>query len=351
MSHGTQTGDGALSLSILVVLAAGTLLAAFVIPQLAQAATPLESTSELVDLCDYGAPEIETDDAEVRDSYHDRRRSAIYNLYETSLPTLDEEVVRFDRISGLMILSGFRGYRPRSGAPAIRFRNECIVSFELEDEEAAHDIKARLRMGTVQVRIGYMLVARQDYDIDYCPDDDDDHSRELKVDLLYARLIDTEESETSDRAVIDTYKTEEGHRWALRQSTRLVDAVRMAQPEVTTSHFQWRPRGKSWQDDFGDHKTPAGLEEQQPEIEGALERALYPCYVRALSKNASLQGALVLEVPYGEQRGEMRFLMDTIRSSGLRYCIETRIAEVEELDHIDPGAIDAFKATMLLRRR
>lgn len=351
MSLGRIYCGGAIALPALAAVVAAAVAIGVGAASTAQAATPLESTEELVDLCDHGPPEPESGDAEERDRYHERRQEAIYGLYETSLPTLDDEVVRFDRISGLMILSGFRGYQPRNGAPGIRFRNECILSFELDDEETAHDIMARLRMGTVEVRIGYMLVARQDYEVDYCPEDDEEGSRELEVDLLYARLVDTEQSESSDEAVIDTYETEMGHQWALRQSTRLVDAVRMARPEVTTSHFQWRPQGMSWQDDFDDQQTPEDLDDRQPEIEGALERALYPCYVRALAKNASLQGALVLEIGFAEERGEPNFLMDTIGDSGLRKCIEGRVADVAVLDDVETDSIDALKATMLMRRR
>ncbi len=318
----------------------------------AGAVTPVEEREELVDLCNFGPPEAEGDDGKEQRSYHDRRRVLVHQVYETPLPALDDGLMGYDRVTGLLTISGFRTYRPHPEGPAIRFRNECILGFEF-DEEKAHDVMAQLQMGTVEVRIGYQLVARQDYDVDFCPDGDKADHRAMVVDLLYAQLVDVEQSSDGDPRVLGTYQTPQGHRAALHRSMELVDSVTSAVPEVKISHFQWRPRGKSWSDDFGESGPPSPLQPLQEELVARIERALYPCYVGALSHNAALQGALVLSVPIEVEGGErLSFLMDTLQKPMMRQCAKERISAVmTTMEGTDYEEVDAFKLTVLMRRR
>ena len=173
-------------------------------PSQVQAVTPLEATSDLVNLCSLASPEVPQDFQEDGSSYHYQRRQAIHSVYEAPLRNLDEALLDFDRVTGLMTISGFRRYQARSGAPAIRFRNECILSFEFE-EERAHDVVTKIRMGTAELRIGFLVAAHDDYDVQYCDvDGTDERESELVVDLLYARLVDLEGD--ADSEVLGIYQ-------------------------------------------------------------------------------------------------------------------------------------------------
>ena len=317
----------------------------------AEAATPIEDADELQQLCDLGDSEIDTDDSEQRQDFHERRRQAIHDVFEIELSGLDGDVVDYDRVSGLLTISGFRHYRPFDGGPALRFRNGGILSFEF-DEQRAHDLMARMRMETVTLRVGVAAIAHGDYDTDFCPTVDDDPGRRLDVDLLYARLVDTESSVDDGGQVLASYQTQFGHQWALRNERAFINTVGPGVPQVEISHFQWRPVGQEWGDDFDDEQRPDELDDVESELRTEVERILYPCYLQALSTNASLQGAIVVEIPC--QSGveiEARFLMDTIREYPIRHCFQERLDRLDALtEAIDIDAVDALKATILLRR-
>ncbi len=280
--------------------------------------------------------------------YHDHRRRAVHNIYETSLRLEGETLLEYDRVSGLMQISGFRRHQPLASGVEIRFRNECILSFEMSEEEAQNMID-QVALGGVELEIQFMPAAYDDYEASYC-EESEGGKRELVVELLLGRLVDRSE-ETSE--ILGEYRTAVGHQWSLLQAG-LGGTNAMGVPEVQVSHFQWRPVGQGWADEFGDEGPPEELINLQGRLQAEIERALYPCYVRALVANGSLQGALVLEVPFGQgERRAARFLMDTLSHQGFRECAEHRLeGVVESGEEIEAAQeVDAFKATLLLRRR
>ncbi len=316
----------------------------------AGAVTTVETVEELDELCALGAPTVESDDVEKQREYHQQRRRAVHQVYEVALPELDEDLMDYDRVSGLLTLSGFAGYRPPGGGPLIRLRNPTMPRFDV-DEQRAHDLMAKIRMGTVQARIGFTPAAREDYELEFCTDGDGAQpDPELHVDLLYVRLVDRERGSEEGGKIIANYQTRQGHRWMLTHQNR-PDGVDGEQiPEVEISHLQWRPEGKSWEHDV---ESTEELEAVTEQLVRSMEQTLYPCYIQALSTNASLQGAVVLEVSVGEAGfGSPKFLMDTMQTGRLRGCIDERI---EELPHagsvVEEADVDALKATILMRRR
>ncbi len=328
--------------------------AALIASATAVAATPIAEPEELERLCGLGSATIDTDDPEEHAEYHQARRSAVYEIYETPLPNLDPGLLGYDRVTGVLTISGFRTYRPQNEGPSVRIRNECIIGFEF-DEEQANDLIAQFRMGTVEVRIGYQVAARSDYETDFCPAEDgkdDEDASHLKVDLLYAQLVDRERGGDSGE-VIDTFYTQLGHRLSLRRSTSIIDQARQSVPEVEVSSMQWRPQGQGWGEAVEADDVSEGLDKREAHLRPLIERALYPCYVRALGANASLQGALVLEIPLGDtEEPSPGFLMDTLRTQGLRGCVEQRLRGIDGLTAAgtDEG-VDALKTTILMRRR
>lgn len=316
----------------------------------AGATTPMERAEDLRLLCSLATAEAPEDVGDEDGEYHRQRRHAIHQVYETTLVELDETALDYDRVTGLLTISAFRQYQPRSGAPGIRFRNECTLSFEFE-EERAHDLIAQLGLGTVELRIAYLLAAHDDYELSFCESQAEGDDSELIVDLLYARLIETDLE--GEENIVGDYQTRFGHRWALRNSTILTGAVARAVPQIDISHFQWRPRGQQWGEDFEEEGIAEALHEFEGDLRAMMERAFYPCYVRALARNASVQGALVVEVPVeSDELGVPRFLMDTLDDEPVRLCVEERARRLEEVEFSgDLEEVDAFKATILMRRR
>lgn len=315
-----------------------------------EAATPVESGAQLDELCELSSPELDDGrDIDPR-TYHERRRRAIQRTYETTVSELGPGAMNYDRVGALLTITGLGTYRPFGTAPALRFRNRTAVKFEF-DEHQAHDLMAQLRMGTVEVRLGFAPVARERYDLSFCEEVDGHEGRRLDVDLLYARLVDTERNEADGGAVLATYQTPRGYRWMLQREFRLA-ADGQGTPDVRVTDLQWRPADGDWESGFEDG-PPDSIEQLHPELEEAVEQSIYPCYVRGLTANASLQGAVVVQIPVRQpEPAEASFLMDTIQLEGMRQCIRERLGEIDELGRAAGiEAVEALKATVLMRRK
>lgn len=341
ISTGVATSVLGLATVLLVVMAPGAE---------AGAVTPVESLQQLQQLCELGPPEV--DDREETDlrSYHEDRRRAIQQIYEVELSDLDAGSMRYDRVGGLFTITGFGTMQPFGGGPSLRFRNRTVLRFEF-DEHQAHDLMAQLRMGTVEVRLGFGPTARSNYEQSFCDETDDPEEARLDVDLLYARLVDTERRESEGGEVLATYQTRQGHRWMLRRELAVAAGADQS-PDVQVTDLQWRSGGKDGESD-ADARRIENLQALGSRLEEAVEESLFPCYVRGLTANPSLQGAVVLEIPVREGGpGEPKFLMDTIQAEGMRVCIRERIGDLRELSEAaEIEDVAGVKTTVLMRRR
>lgn len=275
------------------------------------------------------------DEAHTR--YYEARREVVHRLYELDIYGVDESSLGYDRVSGLLSVSGFR-YHPVVGAgDTLRFRNECVLYFEV-GEDQVEDVMTRAAMGEVFLRVEVLLAAHDDYEETFCGAGEDGQ-RVVESDLLRAELVDATEG------VLATYRTEFGHQWHLQQ--RALAGVGMergerAAPQVEVSDLMW------WS---GEHPIEdAALEEQEATWRGRVERAVYPCYVRALSENRSLQGAVVLKMSLDANAAGAQVLLDTLQRPTLQGCIRERVSALAARDDL-PSQADALKVTVLMRRR
>lgn len=301
---------------------------------------------DLNELCAHSAPESPSTDREEQESYHQQRRRLVHQIHKVTIEGVDESLVDYDRVTGLLTINGFRAFVPGGQSTEIGLRNQCIVGFEVQEQEAP-DVMAQLVLGAAKLEIGFLLAAHDDFEAEFCVTTDGGWPR-VMVDLLYARLLSQEDGQ--ERSVA-AYQTPLGHRLALRQSTLVVDAARRAMPEVKVSHFQWRARGKEWSESFQDEPLPEGLEQVQAQTIAEMERAIYPCYIRALSRNASLQGAMVLEVGFSQgAEASPRFLMNTLNDEQIDECVQGQLKGLNSpAETMGPGGVDGFKATVLMR--
>lgn len=317
----------------------GLLLGGVVFLLFASLPVAAEERPSLDELCLHGAPLPEAGlESEARE-YHQRRRELVHQVHETRLLDLESGLLDYDRVTGVLSVSGFREYPIPFSEKRISFRNGCILRFELE-EARARDVITQLEMGTAQIEIGFVVAAYDDFALHYCPEVDG--VAQLQVDLLYARLVDLDGGE-EDR-ILGHYQTAEGHRWALRWSSLAVEAARIAIPEVTVSHFQWNPWTFSQEESLE-------LREHRELISEQLERELFTCYAQSLRKNSSMQGAMVLEFQFSSAR-EPAILLDTLDHRELRACIEQRSSElIDNLSLKEQDGPEGFKVTILMRRR
>lgn len=299
---------------------------------------------ELNELCTLSAPESSSPAQDEQERYHRQRRRLVHQVHEVEIRGIDESFLDYDRVTGLLTINGFRAFVLGGQSPEIGLRNQCVVGFEVEEQEAL-DLMAQLALGAVRLEVGFLLAAHDDYEAEFCVSTDGGWPR-LMVDLLYARL------RTMEGEVLSAFQTPLGHRLALRQSALVVGAAAKAMPQVQVSHFQWRQRGLDWSESFREEALPAELMELQGRVTADIERGIYPCYVRALSRNASLQGAMVVEVVLGEEGGERaRFLMNTLGDEQVDECVQGQLQELAGFNVLrEVGEVDGFKATLLMRR-
>ncbi|RVU44154.1 hypothetical protein EA187_11445 [Lujinxingia sediminis] len=275
------------------------------------------------------------DEAHTR--YYEARRDVVHRLYELDIYGVDESSLGYDRVSGLLSVSGFR-YHPVVGAgDTLRFRNECVLYFEV-GEDQVEDVMTRAAMGEVFLRVEVLLAAHDDYEQTFCGEGEDGQ-RVVTSDLLRAALVDASEG------VLATYRTEFGHQWYLQQSALAgagKEPAERAAPQVEVSDLMWWS-GETPLDD-------ATLKQEEATWRGRVERAVYPCYVRALAENRSLQGAVVLRMSLPGSDEGARVLLDTLQRPTLQRCIRDRISELAARDDL-PAQADALKVTVLMRRR
>ncbi|TXD38585.1 hypothetical protein FRC98_06805 [Lujinxingia vulgaris] len=315
-------------------------ICAYSAPQMPQDATLKEAAAEELqtEAADPGEARGEgrcPDEAHTH--YYQERREIVHRLYELDIYGVDASSLGYDRVSGLLSVSGFR-YHPVVGASdTLRFRNECVLYFEV-DEDQVEDVMTRAAMGEVFLRVEVLLAAHDDYERAFCGEGEEGQ-RVVEGDLLRAELVDASEG------VLATYRTEFGHQWHLQQRA-LASAGQArgerAAPEVEVSDLMW------WADE-------APLEDETTAQEdatwrGRVERAVYPCYVRALAENRSLQGAVVLKMALDGSEQGAQVLLDTLQRPTLQGCIRERVGELAAREDL-PAEADALKVTVLMRRR
>ncbi|TXD31722.1 hypothetical protein FRC96_20675 [Lujinxingia vulgaris] len=302
------------------------------------ASSEMTTSSELVSAeADRGEGAERRCPDEAHTRYYEARREVVHRLYELDIYGVDESSLGYDRVSGLLSVSGFR-YHPVVGAgDTLRFRNECVLYFEV-GEEQVEDVMTRAAMGEVFLRVEVLLAAHDDYEQTFC-EAGEDGQRVVESDLLRAELVDASDG------VLATYRTEFGHQWHLQQ--RALAGVGMergerAAPQVEVSDLMW------WS---GEHPIEdEALEAQEATWRGRVERAVYPCYVRALAENRSLQGAVVLKMSLDANAAGAQVLLDTLQRPTLQGCIRERVSALAARDDL-PSQADALKVTVLMRRR
>ncbi|RAL21691.1 hypothetical protein DL240_12620 [Lujinxingia litoralis] len=282
-----------------------------------------------------GAAEASCPD-EASGRYYDARRQAVHRIYEIDLFGVEEASLGYDRVSGLLSVSGFR-YHPVVGASdTLRFRNECVLYFELSESQAA-DVMTRAAMGEVFLRAQVLLGAHDDYEVNFCGRSAEG-PRVVEVDLLSADLVDALDGQLA------SYRTEFGHQWALHQRALDGDEASRATPQVEVSDLRWWGDDAPLEGGTGEHVV------EDATWRGRVERAVYPCYVRALAENRALQGAMVVRVGLSGAAANSRVLLDTLQRPTLSGCVQKRIETMvggEEL----PAEARALQLTVLMRRR
>ncbi|MBA2663527.1 MAG: hypothetical protein H0U74_14660 [Bradymonadaceae bacterium] len=317
-----------------------------------EAAEPIRSGHDVDEICRFSAPisqDVGEDEARARRAYQLNRRRLAQEVMEITVPSMHLAIIGYDRVTGVLSVSGLRDKALFEGQHFLRFREGCVLHFDVS-EERARDLIARSQLGSIGLRIGFLLGAHDDYDKPFCASEAATATESasaqveaqveaktvLLADLLYAHLVE------SDGQALATYQSELGHQLHLRRVSQAVGAASRAVPRVEVTSLTWVvPAGQ-----LDDSDTPHAYHSWW---RGELEAAVYPCYLRGLGKNGRLQGAFVLRVA-SSQGGATppEVMLDTLQVDEVTSCIVERVQAIAQPQN-DTRRWTHFKATMLFK--
>lgn len=291
--------------------------------------------------------------------YQATRRKMAQEVLEVTIPAEHLTLIGYDHITGLLSVSGFRDYPLFSGKHYLRFREGCAMHFELSEEQA-RTWTARVRMGGAWLKVGFLLNAHDNYERPFCQNETVEAdsaeggvagvetSRQILLsDLLYARLVDTEEK------VISTYHTELGHRLLLRRASQAAGGQSAGRvPRVEVTSLAWTG---GVTEAVAESKSEEGAEDSAASLDAwwrsAIEAAAYPCYQRGLARNGHLQGAFVMRMSTSEVGQAMaEVLLDTLQIDDVSSCIVERVRAIRK-PPADLRGWSSVKVTLLFSLR
>lgn len=331
--------------------------------------------SQLEHLCRYSRPTLELVSSDgsaeleqARRTYHEERQRLLKVVREFRIPLERLGVVHYDRVMGVLTVSGVRDLDLFGGAYRLRLRQGCALQFELGDEQA-RDVMAQNAVGGLRLDLAVVAAARGDYERAVCltPESlgqgtEGGLRATVETDLAWANVVDASGN------VLASYQTQIGLQMHIRAVSQAVGASddRVARVELSAlsgTNGESGGLGGAWST-LGALYTP--LDPQQDWVRRAraeLELQVLPCYHKGLSANGTLQGALVVEWPVGRQEAQLssvsnaslgaqgaqgRVLLDSLHSDSTTACVVDRLGRLPgELWEL--AGFSHLKATILLR--
>lgn len=293
-------------------LATFLLLAALAAPAFATS-TALKSAEAAKKFCTLAAATApEGEDAE---GYDAKRRAAAQRPLELTLTAKAAPIVRFDHVTSSLEAHIPRGVEFVPGFAITTSRSAAL--FEL-DEEEAHLLWARYDAGGASLRVTMLPAAWADYERPLCRTEGE--STVLDGDLLTVQLVD------EVGRPLATYQSPLGREVALMKQHRIRGYLSASTPVVSIVDLV--------------QLSNVGPVQDHERLQSELRAALYGCYLRGLSVNARLQGALVLKL----EKSQTTVLVDSLHSDVTRDCAMERVAKCWQ-----EGGDESLKATVIFR--
>ncbi len=286
-------------------------------PAFALGPQSLRGVEEATEFCKYSAPRAAVDAD--REAYDASRRRTAQRPVEVWLGAAAAPVIEYDRVTGALELSVQHAARFADGF-AIG-ANVRAVGFELT-EDRAQRLWARYEAGTARLKLTFLPLAWSDYERALCRQEGT--VQVLDGDVLNAELVD-EVGQT-----IASYRTRLGQEVELMRHHRIQGYLDTGTPVVTVSAVGTYPASQ----------VQLGLDVQD-RLKSELRTALYGCYLKGLTANGRLQGALVVKM----SAREATVLVDSLHDPATRGCALERMSELP--DRSAGPAI--LKATVIFR--
>lgn len=291
---------------------------------------PLRSAQDAAEFCRFSEPrtnvqDLDAGEAQQVEAYETERRSRAQRPVVVLLSASAAPVIGYDRTVGTL---GVSLYQPATFVDGYRVQlSSTAAEFELA-EATAEKLRARFEAGTASLRVTFLPLAWSDTERPLCREVDG--AQVLDGELLEAHLVD-EVGQT-----LASYKTELGREIAMMREHRIQGYLDSAVPVVTVSSLSPFPSSS---------KPIDGAAETS--LKAALRSSLYGCYLRGLTRNARLQGALVVHMKM-DPSARPRILVDSLHSDDITGCATQRIEELVRVQRtISSDA--SLKATVIFK--
>lgn len=288
-------------------------------PAFAQRPLTLRGPTEAAEFCNYSAVhpgKADEHPTKSDEAYDAARRRVAQRPVEVIVNASSAPVIAYDRVTGALEVSL---YQSALFADGYAFRSNIgAVGFELPEAEALK-LRTRYEAGNASLKLTFLPLAWSDYERQLCRKVDG--QMVLDGDVLTAQLVD------ELGRPLATYRTQLGREVALMRQHRIKGYLNSGTPVITVSAL-----------------SPFGVDGQQLSkdaellMKSRLRAALYGCYLKGLTDNGRLQGALVVKMTVGEAT----VLVDSLHDPLTRGCALERMAALS-------GDESSLKATVIFR--
>lgn len=303
-----------------------------------------------------------------RKKYYSERRRLTTEVVELSIPARDISTLNYDHVSEMLSITTRHGLPIYGDSAILRLRGQEDIQFRVS-EANVEDLQRRFSRSEVELRVGVLVAAHNDYDYEFCRLETigggeragDEHSHKnqtraprrllLEADVMYAQIV----SESGDR-VFAVYQSEFGKSYHVRTAALRVRNALKRVPRVEVASLMLEDREKQ---ECRRKKEGAKSDEERQLLDADvsldsvardLEMAVYPCYLRGLNKNDGMQGALVIRVS-GDERGQIStvdILVDTLQNKDLNACLNRQIRAIQSSIPLESDD-QSLKATLLFK--
>lgn len=307
---------------------------------------PIETREDIQEFCTTSEPQP-TDQREVAGNYRVERQRHARTLFSTMIDHVTLPVMDYDSLRGTLDIPVFKTVHVVDGV-ALELETPQMIRFEMIEREAL-EAAALYKLGRARLQLRFIPGTYARWDDETCAGED--ASKVLKVALLEATLVD------SGRRELATYRSDLGREVEMLRAHKVDGYLGSAYPVVRiTSLMHVESSSDAMQVRAGDltavaRKTKTRttqLGEQAAPLRAELEHAFFACYVRGLSQNARLQGALVARLDL-KTPTHTAILVDSIHESAVSTCATARMRELARHPPAGLDKIERIRVTVMFR--
>ncbi len=299
-------------------------LAVFIVPLLLCAQGRELERRDLVKICEFSS--VKTDEG-----YAEKRKTWVAQTHRVRVSAPTKVSFEYDEVLGLAVFTLPERVLLADGA-FLQVHGERTLRFEMPEVKAI-DLAAGFLTQTIHFDLEVISVAHSDYDHELC----EHHGAAV---ALQVQVVAAEIREAAGRTK-GRFVTNLGSQIRMLKSLGVASYLGDSTPSVTVSALAWSesPVMKTAAND-------PSIETSRDMLTQQLQNQMFGCYVKGLSKNARLQGAVVVQIVPGNPSKSL-VLMSSVADAGVKSCV---LSKAQSLAGTLSGAPNGhWRATLIFK--